>query len=67
MNTNTNVAGIHQVVLKIDQDVSKIREDAGSQNKVVCDIRTLYHFSTHTNCCLDSGKVSNLDYREIRV
>ena len=43
MNTNTNVADIHQVVLKIDQDMSKIRGDAGSQNKVVCDTRIPYH------------------------
>ena len=67
MNISTNIADMHQVVLKIDQDVSKIREDTGSQNRVVCGIRTLYHFSIHANFCLDSGQVSDLDYQEIRV
>ena len=38
MNTNTIVADLHQDVLKIFQDVSKICEDTGSRNKAVCDM-----------------------------
>ena len=67
MNTNTNVADMRQDVLKIREDVSKIREDAGYQNRVVRDMRTLYRFSIHTDRCLGSGQVRNLDHREIRV
>ena len=67
MNTNTNVADMRQDVLKIREDVSKIREDAGNQNRVVRDMRTLYHFSIHTDRCLDWGQVRNLDYQEIWV
>ena len=52
VNTNTNVADIRQDVLKIHEDVSKIREDSGSQNRVVCGMRTQYHFSIHANRCL---------------
>ena len=48
------------------QDVSKIREDTGSQNRAVSEIRTFYCFSTHTNCYLDSEQVRNFDYHDIQ-
>ena len=48
------------------QDVSKIREDSGSQNWVVGDMRTLYFSSIYANCCPESEQVNNFDYKEIR-
>ena len=53
MNTNTNVADMCQEMLKIREDVSKIREGAGSQNRVVCNMRNFYRFSTYANHFLD--------------
>ena len=50
----------------IRQDVSKIREGAGSQGQVVSGIRTFYRFSIHINCHPDSEQVGNFGCREAR-
>ena len=57
----------HTIITDIRQDVSKIREDIGSQNRAVCDMWTFYCFSIHANRHLDSEQVRNLDCREIQV
>ena len=49
----------HTIIADIRQDVSKIREDTGSQNKVVSDMCMYRHFSIHTDRRLDSEQVSN--------
>ena len=50
----------------IRQDVSKLREGAGSQGQAVSGIRTFHCFSILINCCPDSEQVGRFDYREIR-
>ena len=44
VNTNTGVADLGQGMLKIGQDVSKILENTGSQNREVRDMCNLYKF-----------------------
>ena len=57
----------HTIIADMRQNISKIREDTGSQNGVVRGVHVLYRFSIRANCCLDSEQVRNLDYRDIRV
>ena len=67
VNTNTGVADLGQGMLKIGQDVSKILENTGSQNRAVRDMCNFYRFLTYADHCLDSEQVRSLDYREIQV
>ena len=48
------------------QDVLKIRADTDSQNWVVSDARAFCRHPVHTDHCLDSKQVSNLNYRAIQ-
>ena len=56
----------HILIADMRQDVSRICEGADNQNQAVSDTRVVQHFSIHINCRLDSGQVSNTDYRRIR-
>ena len=56
----------HTAMIDMLQDVSKIREEAGRQNKV-CDMHALHRFSIRANHPIGSRQVSNLDYRDIPV
>jgi len=56
MNTHTIVTDMHQNILKI-------REDTGGQNRAVSDASTLKHHRINIDRCLDSKQVSDLDYR----
>ena len=60
MGASINIAGMRQ-------DVLKILEEIGSQNRVVCDTCEFDRVSTCANLCLGSEQVSNLNYREIRA
>jgi tetratricopeptide (TPR) repeat protein len=56
----------HTIVADMRQDVLKIREDAESQNRVVRDMRVVYHHLIHTDHRLGPKQVSGLDCREIQ-
>ena len=53
----------HTIIADMRQDMSKLREGAGSQGQAASDIHTFYYFSIHTNCCLDSEQVRGFECR----
>ena len=61
------VSEIGQGMLEIGQGMSKLLENSGSQNTVVCDMCIFYLSSTYADRCSGSEQVRNLDYREIQV
>ena len=55
LNTHITVAGIYQGTSSTD-----------GQKRVVSDMLTFYHFPTRADHCLDSERVKDFDYQEIR-
>ena len=56
----------HTIVANIQQDMSRIREDAGGLDLAVCDMRMFQHFKIHTNRIVDTEQVRNLNNQETR-
>ena len=56
----------HIIIADMRQDVSRTREGADSQNKVVSNIRVRQRLPIRTDCRQGSEQVSNIDYQRIR-